>query len=284
MTTIETSASSPSNAVRTQSFPVLEAGNISFPEGVYSVGFSPGSDRRSFTLNHRLRGAPLILRLLEEGRACYVCAVSSPRSSYRRTYSSDTPEQHISWDKDDLGEAPQFTPMIVSRESGDLTLDKDRDGLHDIWNGHRLPLVAGQKLAVGQVVHLNASVLQLLSLHADENLPSGVFVVDGNEEDGFYFHVRVSQDLHRFLRYGDKDPSRRNIMTHIVSACFSLLRREYASEDDEGGWRSFRSLAALADTLDGRGLPHWADDEFRPEEVATCLYPHVFSDPSTEQM
>ena len=278
MKNIDTSASSPSNAIRTHNVPVLEAGNISFPNGVYSVSFTPEDDRRSFTLKHEVRGAPLIARLLDERRACYVCAVSSARSSYRRTYTSETPDQFISWDIDDLGEAPQFTPMIVNLESGDLHLDKTRDGLHEIWDGHCLSLIPGQKLAIGQVVHLNASVLQLLSLHADEELPEGVFVVEGNEEHGFYFHVRVNRSLHSFLHYAARGPARQNIMTHIVSSCFALLQREYTTDNDDGGWRSRRSLVALDETLRSRDLPHWSDDDFRPEEVATRLYPHAYSD------
>lgn len=283
MTVIETSAATPSNAIRTHSFPVLEAGNISFPYGVYSVGFAPGADRHSFTLEHRVRGASLISRLLAEDKARYVCAISSPRSSYRRTFTSREPAQVVRWNNDDLGEAPQFTPMIVSVGTGHLALDEVRDGVHESWAGHRLRLRAGQKLAVGQVVYLKASVLQMLSLHADEALPEGCFVVDGDTEHGFHFHVRVNTALHRFLRVGGADQARQNIMTHIVGACFSLLQREYGDDDDEGGWPTHRNLVALQETLLNQGLPHWTDDSFHPEEVATRLHGHVWTVASEEE-
>lgn len=282
MTVIETSATTPSNAIRTHSFPVLEAGNISFPKGVYSVGFDPGTDRQSFTLRHEIRGASLISRLIEDGRACYVCAISSPRSSYRRTFTSTESEQTVRWNNDDLGEAPQFTPMVVSVGRGDLVLDKARDGVHQSWAGHRLRLLAGQKLAVGQVVYLKASVLQMLSIHADEDLPTGCFVVEGDTEHGFHFHVRVSPDLHAFLQVGGADQARQNIMTHVVSACFSLLQREYREDGEEGGWSTHRNLVALQETLHGQGLPHWTEENFSAEEVATRLYPHVWNEAPDE--
>lgn len=283
MTVIETSATTPSNAIRTHSFPVLEPGNISFPDGVYSVGFAPGTDRHSFTLHHRIRGAGLISRLLRDDRARYVCAISSPRSSYRRTFTSREPQQVVRWNGDDLGEAPQFTPMIVSVGAENLALDAARDGVHESWAGHRLQLVPGQKLAVGQVVYLKASVLQMLSLHADQDLPMGSFVVEGNTEHGFHFHVRVNPDLHAFLRFGGADQARQNIMTHIVSACFSFLQREYREDEEEGEWSTHRSLVALQETLLSQGLPHWTEEHFRPEEVATRLYPHVWTAASDEE-
>ena len=90
MSEIVTEASSPSNSIRSHGFPVLEAGNISYPNGCYALEFEPGKDRTSFVLRHRIEGAPLISRLLSEGKARYVCAISSPVSSYRRTHVSET--------------------------------------------------------------------------------------------------------------------------------------------------------------------------------------------------
>ena len=43
--------------------------------------------------------------------------------------------------------------------------------------------------------------------------------------------------------------------------------------DDGAGWESHRSLKALAELLEAKDLPHWTDESFRPEFVATSLYP-----------
>ena len=67
-------------------------------------------------------------------------------------------------------------------------------------------------------------------------------------------------------------------MTHIVTACLARLQKDYASDDGESGWQSFRNLRAFADYLEHKGIEHWSDDDFRPERAATALYPHVLPD------
>lgn len=275
MSAIVTEARSASNAIRSHGFPVLEAGNISFPNGRYTLEFEPGNDRSSFVLRHRIDGAPLISRLLDEGKARYVCAVSSPISSYRRTHVSETESQRVQWNESDLGEPPLFTAMIVSLSECSLELSAQRDGVHEIWDQQTVSLQRGSRLALGHVVQLRSSILQLLTLHADEDLGEGEFYVDALTEQGFQFRVRINPDLHQFLKVPRNDGIREHVMTHIVSACLSLLKRDFHGDsEDEGGWKSHRNLRALADYLESRDLPHWSDEEFRPEQVATKLYPH----------
>ena len=62
-------------------------------------------------------------------------------------------------------------------------------------------------------------------------------------------------------------------MTHIVTACLARLQRDDTEDDGGSGWRSHRNLVALADYLQHRGLDHWSDEGFRPESVATAMYP-----------
>ena len=275
MSEIVTEASSPSNAIRSHGFPVLEAGNISYPNGRYALEFEPGKDRTSFVLRHRIEGAPLVSRLLSEGKARYVCAISSPVSSYRRTHVSETESHRIQWDENDLGEPPLFTPMIVSIASCDLLLTKERDGVHGIWDQQTVAIERGSRLALGHVVQLRSSILQLLSLQLEKDLGEGEFRVLPLTEGGFQFLVNLSPDLHRFLQFPGKDGIRAHVMTHIVSACLALLKREFSRDsEDEGGWKSYRNLRAFADHLESKGLPHWGDDNFQPEWVATKLYPH----------
>ena len=276
MSAIVTEAWSASNGIRSHGFPVLEAGNISFPNGRYTLEFEPGNDRSSFVLRHRIDGAPLISRLLDEGKACYVCAVSSPIASYRRTHVSETESQRVQWNESDLGEPPLFTPMIVSLSECSLVLSAQRDGVHEVWDQQTVSLQRGSRLALGHVVQLRSSILQLLTLYADKDLGEGEFYVDALTEQGFQFRVSISPALHQFLKVPRSDGIREHVMTHIVSACLSLLKRDFhADSEDDGGWKSHRNLRALADYLESRNLPHWNDEEFRPEQVATKLYPHV---------
>ena len=277
MSEIVTVAQSTSNAIRSHGFPVLEPGNISFPMGRYILTFEPGSDRASFVLKHRIEGAPLISRLLNEDNARYVCAVSSPISSYRHTHISKTASQRIRWDENDLGEPPLFTPMIVSVASCQLRLSEEQHGVHAIWDDQLVTIEKGSRLALGHVVQLRSSILQLLSLHAKRGLGDGEFYVDAETEHGFQFRVNLNPSLHAFLQYTGRDGIREHIMTHVVTACLALLKRDFCEDDeDEGGWRSHRNLRTFSDFLRDKDLPHWSDEEFRPEQVATKLYPHVF--------
>ena len=218
----------------------------------------------------------MISRLLEKGEACYVCAVSSPISSYRHMHVSSDRQQLIAWDQNDLGEAPLFTPMIISVKSLDIQLDQKGHGVHQIWDKQSVVIAKGSRLAVGHVVQLRSSILQLLSLHADEQLGEGQFFVDAETEQGFQFRVSLHPGLHQFLQFEDVDGIRRHLMTHIVTACLALLQRDFhADNDEEGGWKSHRNLVALSEFLKSKKLSHWSDDDFRPEQVATILYPHV---------
>ena len=267
---------SPSNAIRAHEHPVLEPGNLSFPKGRYELEFIPGEDRLSFVVTHRVEGAPLVTRLLESGRARYVCIVSSPISSYRQTHVSVAARHEVRWDADELGEPPLFTPMIVCAVAEELTLSASRDGVHGVWDEQKIVLHKGSRLALGNVIHLESSILHLLSLYEDSGLKDGQFVVE-IETEPFRFRVNVSTKLHRFLRYHQGD-HRRNIMTHIVTACLARLQMEYDSDDGETGWKSHRNLRAFADYLEFKGLEDWTDPDFRPEKVATALYPHVMPD------
>ena len=277
MTLINTVAQSASNEIRSHSHPVLETGNLSFPDGRYSVDFRPGDDRSSFFLEHRVEGAPLVSRLLKEKRAQYICIVSSPISSYRKTYTSEEATQEVRWDREYLGEPPLFTPMILCTVPTMLILSHDKDGVHNMWDGAQIALEKGSRLALGPVIHLRSSFLQLLLFKKNKELDPGTFFVDV-ETEPFRFLVNLHPDLHRFLRSSDRTGVRTNIMTHIVTACFALLQREFSADDEEQGWKTHRDLRTLATLLEEKNLPCWDDPDlggFRPEEVATKLHPHI---------
>jgi len=267
---IEAVGPAPSNAVRSHEHPMLEVGNLSFPDGRYLLEFQRDGDDSSYKIRHRIEGAPLITRLLNAGQARFVCIVSSPISSYRETHVSKVEQQEVQWERDELGQPPMFTPMIVCWKAQKITLRAKRDGVHAIWNQQRVILQRGSRLALGRVIHLESSIEHLLSLHKDEQLKDGQFAVE-IETEPFRFRANVSPDLHLFLRH-PRDENHNNIMTHIVTACLARLQHEYENPDE---WRSFPSLVALADYLESNRQEHWNDREFRPEKVATALYPHV---------
>ena len=275
MNEVVTEARAPNIAVRGHAFPALESGNTSFPEGRYVVRFEPGADGSSFTVWHRVEGAALINDVIAEGLAQFVCTVASPVSSYRVSHVSETNTQVIGWESDDLGEPPMFTPMVVVAEPFKRTLDRERDGVHELWDGRTVAFERGMRLALSDVVLMRSSVLNMLIFERDPTLSDGEFRVEAEDREGFRFRVHLAPDLHRFLKYDSEDPRRSHIVTHILSACFGVLKADYADDkEDEGGWRSYRGLQALAEMLKEHDLPHWSEDEFSPELAATRLHPH----------
>ena len=282
MDEVVTEARSPNSAVRTHAFPALESGNMSFPEGRYLVGFEPVADASSFIVRHRIEGAALINDVIAEGLAQFVCTVAAPISSYRVSHISKSSTQVISWESSDLGEPPMFTPMVVVATPFTRTLDRQRDGVHELWDGRTVSFTRGMRLALSDVVLMRSSVLSMLIFERDPSLSGGQFCVEAEEREGFQFRAHLAPDLHRFLKHDSEDPRRGHILTHIVSACFAVLKTDYSEdeEEEEGGWRSYRGLQAMADMLKEHGLPHWSGDDFSPELAATTLYPHAVADSS----
>lgn len=275
-TEISTRSSDPGPSSRAFHWPVLEAGNDSFPSGIYTVTCTDQDVGKSITLQHQVQGAPLIEQWIEQGKLTFVCSVAAPRSMYRTLHQSETPEQAVAWQRNDMGEYPMFTPMIVASVGIQHTASVERDGLNRIWDGRKLDLPKGARIAVGNTFKFKSGIDGLLKFNLDEDLALGQFEVQASTEDDFKFKVSLASNLYHHLKYYREEPASTNIMVHVVSAAFSILQRDWSEDNpDEGeGWQSFRNLIGLADFLQSRGHPNWDSDDFRPEKVATALYPH----------
>ena len=269
--------SDPASATRAFPWPVLEAGNSSFENGVYSVSLELKKLNRSFSLTHEVEGAGLITNWIHTGKVRFVCSVAAPVSAYRELHVSDVPMQMIEWDPDDLGSHPLFTPMIVSGSDIEHTIDAERDGVNPLWNGKTLQLPKGSRVAVCSTFALKSGILGLLDFRLKEDYKPGVFKVEPSREEGFKFKVHLSQNLFAHLKYKRHETPGSNIMTHIVSSALTHLKNDFAKDDGEEGWESYINLRALADTLESKELGHWENDDFDPEWVATSLYPHKVS-------
>lgn len=256
-------------------WPVLEAGNGSFPKGVYSVELTEGNPGQSFRLIHKVAGARLIEDWISAGRILFVCTVASPVSAYRRVHHSKTPIQEIMWEPDSLGSPPLFTPMIVSSADLDHMISAEYDGVSPSWDGKTIRLLEGSRVAVCPTFALRPGLIGLFDFQVEDDFAAGRFKVQPSTEEGFRFRVFLAKDLFDHLKYQRQEPIGANIMTHIVSSALSHLKRDYRDDDGHSeGWQSFSSLKSLADMLDSRDLGHWSDEDFDPEWVATCLYPH----------
>ena len=271
---ISISTADPVATARSFPWPVLEAGNGAFPQGTYAIDIEHEDRGRSFMMSHRIDRAELIQRWIAEGRAQFACAVSAPVSAYRELHSSSEPSHLVQWSPDDMGSPPLFTPTVVSAGEIQCVLRARRDGVNALWDGRAVHLPKGARLAVGPTFSLRSGLLGLLDFRREESLAHGRFQVEASREGGFRFNVYLAPDLYRYLAAHRQVVAGWNIMTHIVSASLAKLQSGYSDDDGEEGWESYPNLISLADELARRDLPHWADDTFEPELVATGLYPH----------
>ncbi|MCY4444864.1 MAG: hypothetical protein OXC02_00125 [Rhodobacteraceae bacterium] len=272
--TVNNEANSNTSSVRMTDIPVLEVGNQSYPRGIYTIKFKERADNSSFEITHCIENAPLINHLTELGCTKFLCTVSSPISSYRRSHISLEATQIISWNNDDLGEAPLLKPMIVVSKHYNKVLDYEKDGVHKFWHGEEVKFIPGMRLAMSQVIKLGSAIQKLLIYIEDKELGPGEFKVNEDTNENFYFLVKLAPDLHQFLKINQLSPLQNSINTHIVSSCFSYLKRHYANEE----YKNYRNLIGLFKELESKGLLTWTDDEFLPELAATKLYPHIVNE------
>ena len=273
-------SSDPASGSRAFPWPVLEAGNGSFMDGVYSVDLVHKKPGRSLELTHRVENAELIERWIRAGSVRFACAVSAPVSAYRELHISEEPTHEVAWNPDDLGSYPLFTPMIVCGQDIVHQADAHRDGMNPLWDGVQLNLVKGSRLAVCDTFALQSGMLGLLDFRLSEDLREGQFRLEPSREGGFRFKVELAENLFHHLRspHNRQETSGWNVMTHIVSSALSCLQRGFGDDQDGEGWESYPNLLAFADDLERKGLGHWSDDNFQPEIVATALYPHKISE------
>ena len=272
--TVSTHSSDPAPFARARPFPVLETGNGSFPEAVYRVTIDTDKPGQSIRVAHAVENAPLLQRWIADGAVRFLCATSAPISAYRRVSKSDTPEHIVEWNRDDLGSHPLFTPMLVLKQETEHVVDAQADGLNALWHGRQLQLPKAARVAVGSTFVLQGGIQGLLRLRLVEDLPAGSFRVKTDTTADLMFLVEVAPDLHAYLAEQRPGPTRGNIMTHVVSAALRVLQREYGQEENEEIENSDRNLQALANTFKDNNCPHWKSNDFRPEEVASRMYPH----------
>lgn len=275
--TIRAKGDTSANAILARDYPVIEENNDSFPDGDYVIETEyASSDTSRFKLRHRVERARLVESLISEKKAVYACALAAPRSAYREILHSDDAMQDIVWDRANFGEPPYFTPMIVCTEECSRVLKPDADDVHSDWDGIKVTFPKGAWLALGPVLQLKASGIQsLISIRSDDTLAAGQFRTEAVDGDMFRFDVRCHPDLHNLLqRQSEHYTQRADIMIHIVTSCFAALQRKYPVDDEDEGWRAYKSLEVLSIILAAKNYCDWSDPEFQPEAAATLLYPH----------
>lgn len=265
------------STVQLPPYPALDEGNLSFPDGRYKPVVRSLAGGSSVEVSHKLEGAPLLSRLVDERRARFACLLSAPLTGYRRfclSAESDS-DQTIEWEKGEVGEPPIIRPVLVAVEDIRHELS-DKDGVAGVWQGQTVEFPKGGRLARADFLRPCASLRSLLYIRKNADRPKGSFKVASNENEGFHFSVDVAADLHAFLQNpGAHNELYSSIAAHMVSMCFAILREEQGTDRNNGDekWKHHSNLIMLANLLESKGLPHWSDDDFSPDAVAMQLHP-----------
>ncbi len=264
--------------LRSLPYPVLEDGNLSYPQGEYTVDVTPQTDGASVIIHHQLQGASFLTQLLRQGQAKYGCLVAIPLTGYRKLHLSDDARQHVQWDLAVVGEPPLLRPLIVATTEIMHSFEPE-DGVEEVWQGRAVKFPKGARLALRGYLRASSSLAELLEIHQDQEMSAGSFEVEPCTEDGFYFKVSVAPDVFLFLQHaGGYEQHRGSILTHIVSRCFEILQQSYSTQGEDGEegavWEQFSNLKALAQELNKYELPLWEEEGFAADKVATRLYPH----------
>lgn len=272
MRIVETRPDDEGGGSRTFRWPVLEAGNESYPNGTYRVECEPLNPGQSFRLRHEFEGVPLLDQWESDGHLTFVCTVASRPTMYRRVHHADEPTQEIDWKRREVGEFPMFTPMVVARRAfGERCLNAAHHGVHPLWSDRSIEVPKGARLAVGRSFKFRSGVAELLDFQLEEGFDSGRFEVHDSAEEGFKFKVKMAANLHAYLQRRPLDDAGRNIVVHMVTAALALLQRKWT--DGDADWNTLPNLRALADHLGAKDLKTWDEEDFCPEAVATELYP-----------
>ena len=263
--------------LRALPYPVLEDGNLSYPDGGYTAEVIRQDDT-GVTICHKISQVPFLDRVIRQGQAKYGCLVAVPLTGYRELHLSADALQHIKWDMAVVGEPPMLRPLIVSVAEISCALGSD-DGVAEAWQGPEITFPKGARLALRSYLRTSSSAYDMLEIDPNQEMPAGSFEVSPCTEEGFYFRVSVASDLYSFFQNaGGHENHCESILTHILSRCFEIVEQKYSdpSEEDEkrAEWEQFSNLKALADELRLHNLPVWGDDDFSADKVATQFRPH----------
>ena len=255
-------------------YPVLEAGNLSFPSGSYETEVVVGSDGHSATVTHTISGTPFIEQLVADGTAEFYCHLSIPKSGVRRLIKTGR-HGSCEWDADIVGESPKLQPVVLYiGDEAEHELPESND-VAEIWQGRKVILPKGARLARGDFFNVNSSDHSFIRFKEDMDYSPGTFRVQESHEDGFYFTVWAHGDIVKFVQhYGDNDELRVATLTGIVAYCFSMLKNWHSSNDDDTNRLvEFPNLKLLSAKLEEEIGWDWTDENFDPVLAATTMYP-----------
>ena len=255
-------------------YPTIEDGNLAFPKGEYNAHFQ-ASGENGGTLHHRLEGARLIQKLIDQGKAEFACLVSAPGMGYRELQRTEPKkdQQKINWDLEVVGnQVPMLVPVILYTGNDLNHKLTEEDDVAEFLLNQEICIPRGARLAKGCYLRHSLTISDLFVIRKKENMKPGSFTVKRLTQGGFFrFGLYAHPDVFYLLQRRGNELCE-SIYTHAMSGCFSILKN-WSNENSEDQWTSYPNLVALSDHLRRHIGADWSDIEFDPIKAATELRP-----------
>ncbi len=258
-------------------FPVLEEGNLSYRGASYEGRPETLKSSGLLSINHCLKEAPFLERLIDEGKARFGCLVVIPKTGYRKLEVANTgsAEQEVDINKDYLAEPPMIRPLLLSFEEINHEFIAE-DGVANIWHGQRATIPKGARLARGPYLRPHSSIANIISFSKDEESEPNALKVISSPDNGFRFIVKVGADLYNFINRNRDHILFNNLHAFVFSRCLEILQKDYSGGEDSGeaSWEQYPNLRLIAEQLREKKLPLWWEDvQLESDSIATQLYP-----------
>lgn len=261
-------------------FPVLSPDCMDYAAGAkYSADLSYKRDT-GVALFHKVTSPTLVAELVSQGRAKFACYVSLPQSMLRKLLvhkegDSTEAKQVIApcdFHSAETLERSFFRPIVIATDCFNEATSPHYGLDGDCWSEGGVKIPRYGIIAFDYWKRIKNSSSSLLKIMPSDNLSGGRMKVEVSTDKGFEFLAYVSKEMSSTMRSGSSDKNHvRSILTHALSRGFEILASEY---DKEESWSKYHNLSFLADQFHAKGIPHWSEENFKPENAATIMHPH----------
>lgn len=267
-------------------YPVMSDGSLDYLYGnSYKVIPIESRSEGILRIQHRLEGRNLVRELIEKGKAAFSCAIISTWSSYRDVVIVDAKtvqetenllvaEQELRSETLLYSSPASFQPQVIATDVVSEIKLISSHAVDEILIGHTVSIPKAARIAYAPYFRMESLSQSILRIKQEESLPKGCFEVFGIPESGFYFLIKMSEDMFRWVKNpGLAHKHRQSIFCFALSQGLAILHNEYRNPES---WRGFSNLNFLHSHLKSIGAPLWGDDEFSPNKAVAHWLPHEF--------
>ena len=221
-------------------------------------------------VRHRLREAPTLQGLVEQGLARWAVEVRCPKTLYARVEAAASAEQDVRWTRDGVDGEVFVMPGLLAVRS--LSFQPAEDELNPVWDARRIAVPRGWWLARGAPRRTGTLAQSLLRFVRGKNLADGEMRVECvTATDEVRFDVHLADDV------WDERANR-----HVqVAALIGALARMPGHFPGDGESDEPRIVQEIRHRLEESSVPVWSDGaEYDPARAATIIEPfHPAPDP-----